>query len=419
MSGEHGPENEGVVSEEAANGPVAVTGVGAVSPFGWTSEDLWQGLLTGRSSVRVPERLDTEGHRTREAGEVPAPEPGIAERHPAWGEWSWADRFAVMAAEEALNQAFGEARAPVRCGVFFGGSTAGMYEGERYYRQLLDGTSSRLRDLRSHQLNGPGDAVARQFGCTGLTLSVSSACASGALALGDALDALRSGEVDVALAGGSDALCQLTYAGFNALRAIDGQHSRPFRAERAGLNLGEGAGVLVLETVAGARRRGAEVLALLSGAGASCDAHHMTAPHPEGEGAARAIRAALEDASVTPDSIGFLNAHGTGTPLNDSSESLAAESVFGARALPLTSAKGAIGHFLGAAGAVEAVLSVLVVQQAQVPPTHGAGTVDESCPVDLVQKDPRQLDPSRTSSVSTNFAFGGANAAVVIGPSVR
>lgn len=414
MSGEYGPDEKGVVSR-----PVAITGLGAVSPFGWTADDLWQGLLSGRSSMRSPERLDTEGHRTRHAGEVPAAPAEIRDRFADWSQWSWADRFAVVAADEALRQAFGEAGAPPRCGVFFGGSTAGMFEGERYYRQLLDAAPSRLRDLRSHQLNGPGDAVARQFGCRGLTLSVSSACASGALALGDALDALREGEVEVALAGGSDALCQLTYAGFNALRAIDGSASRPFRADRAGLNLGEGAGVLVLETLASAEQRGAEILALLCGAGASCDAHHMTAPHPEGEGAARAIVQALSDAAQTPESIGFLNAHGTGTPLNDRSEALAAEAVFGAGALPLTSAKGAIGHFLGAAGAVEAVISVLAVLNGQVPPTHGEGAIDEECRVDLVTDEPRRLGSERASSVSTNFAFGGANAAVVIAPASR
>ena len=340
---------------------------------------------------------------------------GVASNFDRWSSWTWADRFAVVAAKEALDQAFRERPCMDACGVFFGGSTAGMFEGERFFRQLIEQRTSRLRDLASHQLNGPGDAVARYFQCRGPVMSVSSACASGALALGDALEALRDGEVDVALAGGSDALCQLTYAGFNALRAVDSEHCRPFRADRGGLNLGEGAGVLVLERLADARARGALVLAELRGAGASCDAHHMTAPHPEGEGAARAIRAALADAGTDSEDVAFVNAHGTGTPLNDSSEAAAIMEVFGAGCVPVMSAKGAIGHFLGAAGAVEAVVSVLAIVKGLVPPTHGEGGVDEDCPIDLVSTEARSLGELRTC-VSTNFAFGGANAALVIAP---
>lgn len=407
--------NERRPSSASAEPAVVVTGVGAVSPFGWSSDELWEGLLTGRSAVRDPDRLATAGHRTKEAGEVPSSTDDLPARYPDWDRWSWADRFAVVAAEEAVVQAFGSRQAPPRTGVFFGGSTAGMFEGERFYRRLLESGSSRLRDLVSHPLNGPGDAVARELGCRGLILSVSSACASGTLALGDALDALRSREVDVALAGGSDALCQLTYAGFNALRAVDAEHCRPFRAERAGLNLGEGAGVLVLERASDAVARGAKPLAKLIGAGASCDAHHMTAPHPEGEGAARAIAVALEDAGLDEGEVGFVNAHGTGTPLNDSSESAAVHEVFGEAAPPVTSVKGAIGHFLGAAGAVEAVVSVLATLYGVVPPTHGVGEIDPDCAIDLVEESPRSLG-ERRSSVSTNFAFGGANAAVVFAP---
>ncbi len=397
-------------SERGALPRVVVTGVGAVSPFGWGRQVLWQGLRSGRSGVRRPVALDTRGHRTREAGEVPAPDVDV----PSDPGLSRADRFAVFAAREAVQQAFG-GDVPVHAGLYFGGSTAGMLEGERFFRALLENSPSHLRDLASHQLNGPGDAVARALGLQGPVESVSSACASGALALGDALDALRCGEVDVALAGGADGLCQLTYAGFNALRAVDPEHCRPFRAARAGLNLGEGAGVLVLETNEGALERGARPLATLLGAGASCDAHHMTAPHPGGEGAARAIRQALQDGEVAADEVSFVNAHGTGTPLNDSSEAAALVDVFGAEALPVTSPKGAIGHFLGAAGAVEAVVSVMAALHGEVPPTHGEGAVDEACLVDLVRDGARALD-APGPSVSTNFAFGGANAAVLLGP---
>jgi 3-oxoacyl-(acyl-carrier-protein) synthase len=179
-------------------------------------------------------------------------------------------------------------------GVFFGGSTGGMWECEEYVARLLGVRAGRpgIAWLASQQINCPGDAVARQLRLTGPTLTISSACASGTLAVGAALDAIRRGEIDVAIAGGSDALCVLTYSGFNALRSVDPEPCRPFRADRVGLSLGEGAGVLVLETARSAQSRGAKPLAELLGWGASCDAHHLTAPHPEGVGAARAIAAA-------------------------------------------------------------------------------------------------------------------------------
>ena len=410
--------SDGTSATEAGKDEVVVTGLGAVSPFGWGCEPLWEGLLSGRSAMREPERLDTRSHRTREAGEVPPPPEELVASHAEWSDWSWADRFAVAAAEEAVRQAFPDGSFDGgACGGYFGGSTAGMWEGERFFRALLDGRSSRLRDLSSHQLNGPGDAVARALDLRGPVVSLSSACASGALAIGEAIDALHERDVDVALAGGSDALCQLTYAGFNALRAVDADRCRPFRAGRAGLNLGEGAGMLVLERRESVELRGGRPLARLLAAGASCDAHHMTAPHPEGEGAARAVAAALREAGVEARQVTFVNAHGTGTPLNDSAEAAALRALFGPDAPPVTSVKGAVGHFLGAAGAVEAVVSVLAIQRGLIPPTHGEGILDEDCPIDLVRGEPRALDDG--ACVSTSFAFGGANAALVFAPAER
>jgi 3-oxoacyl-[acyl-carrier-protein] synthase II len=198
------------------------------------------------------------------------------------------------------------------------------------------------------------------------------------MAIGDALRALRRGDVDVALAGGSDALCQLTYAGFNALRSVDEAASRPFRKDRLGLSIGEGAGVLVLESADHAKRRGAEPIAILAGEASTCDAHHMTAPQPDGSGAAEAIRLALVDAGVAPGDVNFVNAHGTGTPLNDASEAAALTAVFGARvrSIPVTSTKALIGHLLGSAGAVEAVVTALCLARGEVHPMPDTGLHD-------------------------------------------
>ncbi len=403
--------------------PVVVTGLGAVSAWGWGTDALWAGLASGTSRADRPRCFDTCGQRTKLACEVPEAPAEIVGAFSDWERSSRADRFALAAAREAARQA--DITVPVqhgaRMGVWFGGSTAGMVEGERFFRSALgDGSRRpRLADLVAQPLNSPGDAIARWLGARGPVMSISSACASGTLALGEALDALRAGEVDTAVVGGADSLCQLTYSGFNALRAVDPDPSRPFREERAGLNLGEGAGVLILETRAHAAARQVPVLAELLGHGGSCDAHHMTAPHPEGRGAAAAMRRALSDAALAADEVDFINAHGTGTPLNDVAEWHALEDVFGkrARALPVTSVKGSIGHLLGSAGSIEAVATVCSLLTGEIPPTAGTGTIDPATAVDLVTDAPRALpatDPlRRTAAVSTNFAFGGANAAVV------
>lgn len=417
-------------SAQAAHRRIVVTGLGAVSTWGWGTETLWSGLTSNRSGIGEPVRFDTRGHRTRIVGEAPQPPEEIPASLPRWRHYSQADRFAVSAALEACRQAGllpGWPDSPptlgTGAGVFFGGSTAGMAEGEDYYRHLLDEDdgSPRIAVLASHQLNSPGDEVARFLGVSGPVRSFTAACASGALAIGAALDALRAGEIDVAVAGGADSLCQLTYAGFNSLRAVDARPCRPFRQNRAGLSLGEGAGILVLEAAERATARGARPLAELLGAGASCDAHHMTAPHPRGAGAARAIERALKDAPLEADSIDFINAHGTATPHNDVAEWAAVEKVFGERApsIPLTSTKGSVGHLLGASGAIEAVATVQCLVAGMVHPTPGEGDLDEACAVDLVRDEGRPLaettDGEPIRAVSTSFGFGGANAALILG----
>jgi 3-oxoacyl-[acyl-carrier-protein] synthase II len=405
--------------DPGASPAVVVTGLGAVSPLGWSLESLWNGLRSGRTTVAPFDRFDHSGHRTHVAAQVDlAAEPERPRGRPR--RLSLADRFAVAAAREAVARSTIDlADCGGRTGVYFGSSTGGMLETETYFEALLAAAAGRGKPpepgpLASQQHNGPGDAVAHDLAIGGPVQTISAACASGAMAIGDAVRAVRRGEVDVAVAGGSDSLCRLTYAGFNSLRAVDERPCRPFRGDRAGLSLGEGAAVLVLESLDRALARGARPLALAAGEAATCDAYHMTSPHPEGRGAAEAIRGALADARLEPSDIDFVNAHGTGTPLNDAAECAALVTVFGDRApdLPVTSSKSLVGHLLGSAGALEAVATILCLLHGEVHPMPDDGTSDRGIRLRLVLGRPLPL-PRARHALSTSLAFGGANAALV------
>lgn len=395
---------------------IVVTGMGAVSAWGWGVGPLWKGLQSGITAIRPFDRFDHARQRSHVAGQVPGDPPPAYVRPRGWNRLAFSDRFALFAAGEAVAQA-GLEPPLLDVGLYFASSTGGMLESEWFFEDLVRTRGERGRRglVASQQLNAPGDAVARQLGVSGPVQTVSSACASGGLAIEAALMALRAGELDQALAGGSDSLCQITYSGFNSLRAVDEGPCRPFREGRAGMSLGEGAAVLVLETLTRAQKRGAVPIAELLGAGSSCDANHMTAPHPEGIGAALAVDRALQDAQVAPPAIGFINAHGTGTPLNDAAEWAAFERALGRRAaeVPVTSTKGAVGHLLGSAGCLEAVATVLCLQAREVHPTAGEGRVDPAIPVQLVDARPAPLNGA-TVGISTSLAFGGANVALVL-----
>jgi 3-oxoacyl-[acyl-carrier-protein] synthase II len=418
-----GPNPAGPTPE----GPVAaaITGLGVVSAFGWGVAPFRDGIAAGACAIGGFDRFDHRAYRTHVAGQVPPEPAGLAARHRGWHRLSLADRFAVAAAAEAMAAAgleagFGDGR---RAGVYFSSSTGGMLEGEEFYAALAPGRRPRLgpglRLIANQQVSAPGEVVARALGVHGPVETVSSACASGTLALGRALDALRAGEVDVAIAGGSDSLCRITFGGFNSLRSVDEWPCRPFRDDRAGLSLGEGAAVLVLERAADARARGARPRAFLAGAGAAADAHHMTAPHPQGDGAARALAAALADAATAPGEVGSINSHGTGTQHNDDAEWRALVRVFGearARELPLAATKACVGHLLGSAGALEAVATVLCLEAGAMHPAPGGGVIDPATPVALALGRPRQL-AAPAPAISLNLAFGGCNAALVLIPS--
>ncbi|MEZ5966481.1 MAG: beta-ketoacyl-[acyl-carrier-protein] synthase family protein [Planctomycetota bacterium] len=400
------------MSDGASAPPVLVTGLGALCGFGRGVEALLAGLRRGRPAFGEPTVFDAANHRTRLASEVPEDAPS----QPWAPGLSRGDRFAVHAANEAVAHAGLTPSALTRAGVFFGSSNGGLLEGEAFFRRLRAGQARLgLRSVASHQNNGPGDAVARALGCTGPVLTCSSACTSANMALAAALCALRRGECDVALAGGADALSEVTYAGFNALRAIDPAPARPFRADRAGLSMGEGAGVLVLETARHAAARGAVALAELAGAGSTCDAHHMSAPKDDGRGPFEAMRRALADADELPSAVSFVNAHGTGTPHNDVVEARALRELLGdlVRDVPVTSTKSLVGHLLGACGGLEAVACVLGLLHREVHPTAGPGDADPELGLDLVLGGVRRLAAARVA-MSNNLAFGGNNCTIVL-----
>ncbi|MBL9079107.1 MAG: beta-ketoacyl-[acyl-carrier-protein] synthase family protein [Planctomycetes bacterium] len=391
-------------------GPIVVTGLGAVCGLGTGIAAVWQRALAGRHAIEPIGLFATTTHRTTLAATVPADAPLLAGRG-----WSNAERFACTAAAEAVRTLPAAALRSARAGVFFGSSTGALFEAERWLSARLSGHEGALAPLAAQQNDGPGTAVARHLGVRGPVATWSTACTSANVALGAALDALRTGEIDVAVAGGADELCETTYAGFNSLRAVDARPTRPFRAGRAGLSLGEGAGVLLLETRDHARARGATVLCELAAAGRSCDAHHVSAPEPGGRGAAAAIRAALHEAGLEPAAVTFVNAHGTGTPHNDAAEAKALQAVFGARTatLPVTSSKSLVGHLLGAAGGIEAVFTALSIVHRLVPPLAGLEPADPALGLDVVLGAPRAL-PERNVGLSTNLAFGGNNAVVLL-----
>jgi 3-oxoacyl-[acyl-carrier-protein] synthase II len=241
------------------------------------------------------------------------------------------------------------------------------------------------------------------------------ACSSGATAIGYALDLIRQGQARMMICGGTEPLCRITYAAFNALQAVDPDYCKPFDRDRQGMTLGEGAGILILESRAHARRRKARIYAEVLGCGISCDANHMTAPDPNADGAVGAMRAALSDAGISPAQVDYINAHGTATPANDLMEIRAIHTVFGERApqIPVSSTKSMIGHTLGAAGAIEAVTCVLAIERGFVPPTIHHDHPDETCDLDVVPAGAREATIDRV--LSNSFAFGGNNTCLVFG----
>jgi 3-oxoacyl-[acyl-carrier-protein] synthase II len=379
---------------------VVVTGLGAVSPFGAGVKAYWSGLSAGTCAIRPVTLIETEGFRCRIAAEVP-------DALPVSPRLSRGDRLAQTAAREALDDA-GLAPAERRhAALVVGAVGGGMLEAEAWYwrRGPLDAAGRHA--LRSVLPYSHADSIGSRLGLYGPRETVVTACSSGAAALALASDLVADGVVDVALAGGADALTRVCFMGFNALRLLDPAPCRPFDRDRRGMSIGEGAGFVVLERADRARARGARVYAELSGYGMTSDAFHVTGPHPEGEGMARAMRQALVQGRVEPRDVGYVNAHGTATPQNDRTEACALRAVFGEGNLLLSATKSMIGHTMAAAGALEAVATILTLVHEVVPPTANHGTPDPDVAFDCVPTTAREAVVEY--AISNSFGFGGQN----------
>jgi 3-oxoacyl-[acyl-carrier-protein] synthase II len=397
---------------------VAITGVGLVTALGATREENWRRMLAGDCGVRAVTVFDTEGYRSRVAAEVDMHAVDDGSTALERRRRSRSDRIGVRAAAEALADAglldSGVDRS--RIGVSLGAGTADLLRNEDFYRTWLSAGLHRTRpsDAWNHFASTPVDAIAEQFGLEGPRVCVVAACSSSTIAIGRGVEAIRAGRADAVLAGGTDALSRLTFSGFNLLRLMDPAPCRPFDRSRAGMNIGEGAGILVLENLEFAIRRGATIYAELAGHSLACEAFHPTAPEPEGRPIASVVTLALRDAGVNADAVDHLNAHGTATPQNDAAEARGFRRVFGDRtgSIPVTSLKSMIGHCLGAAGAVEAAALALTVARGAIPPTIHHADTDADCGLDVVANQAREQRVR--CGVSTSLGFGGNDSAIVM-----
>ena len=404
---------------------VVITGIGAITPIGIAAGGLWDGLRARRSAVRELSRFDPSVFRSRIAAEVndfvPTDhlEAKRAKRLDRFGQFSVATtRLAIADAQLDLGREDKE-----RIGAMMGTALGGVGYAEEQCGVFYRGGVKEVNPMLALTVFGGAAScnVAIEFGVQGPNSTNAMSCASGTIAIGDAVRQIRVGYADVMLAGGAEApLWPLCYGAFALIRAMSTRNdapssaSRPFDRDRDGFVMGEGAAVLVLEERERAVARGARIYGEICGYGMSNDAYHMTAPRPDGSQAARSMRRALDDAGVAAGEIGYVNAHGSSTPLNDSTETLAIKQVFGDRAvhLPVSGTKGYYGHALGASGAIEAAICALAMERDWLPPTVNLEAPDPACDLDHVPSAGREATPEYI--LSNSFGFGGINAALVM-----
>lgn len=394
---------------------IAVTGIGLVTALGTGRQTVWHRLLDGESGISPVRSFDTSRYNVTLGGEIhefdardhfDQLDPGTVGR---------ASQLAVAAAKLALFDAGRPTVDEQRCGVVMGTTSGEPLEVERYDDAVMAGRLGGLDDgfIRRYPCHVIASTIAAELGFGGPNAMIPAACAAGNYAIAQAVDQLRAGRADLMLAGGADAFSRITYTGFARLGAIAPERVQPFDRDRRGMIPGEAAAVLVLERLDAARARGARVWAEVAGYGLSCDAHHMTAAHPEGDGAARAMLAALADAGIDPREVDYVSAHGTGTPTNDRLETRALERVFGSRArfVPTSSVKSMLGHTMGAASAIEGAVCALAIAENRVPPTINFTAADPECALDCVPNVARALPV--TVAMNNAYAFGGNNASVI------
>lgn len=412
-----------------SNRRVVITGTGIITALGTGTEKNWQAMLAGQSGIGPITRFELGKIDTRFAGEVKdfQPEQFIERREVR--RMDLFAQYALAAADMAVKESglpigpdAPHGYQPEKVGVIVGSGIGGLSSLEEQYRKGLEKGFDRLSPFFIIQMiiNMAPGLISMRYNCKGPNWSPVSACATSAHAIGEAWKSIRLGECDAVIAGGAEAsITPLGMGGFSVMKALSNRNddparaSRPFDKERDGFVMGEGAGIIVLEELEHAKKRGANILAELVGYGANSDAYHVTQPAPEGEGAARCMRLALDSAGMNPEDVGYINAHGTSTPFNDANETKAIKAVFGAHAkkLPVSSTKSMTGHMLGAAGGAEAVVSVMALLRGVLPPTINLTSPDPDCDLDYV---PNQAREQRVDAVMSNsFGFGGTNAVLV------
>lgn len=405
---------------------VVVTGLGAVTSLATKVEPFWNALLEGRSGVRPFQNIEVGDQKVRFGGEIAGWDTeGYIGRKEA-NRFDLFTQYAVVAAIDAVADAgleFGK-EDPYRCGVVIGSGVGGIHEIELQVTRLVQKGCDKVSafTIPTLMLNAASGQVSIHFGLRGPNFAIATACASATNSMGSAFKLIQRGAADVVITGGTEAACsRMGLAAFANMKALSERNddparaSRPFDRDRDGFVLAEGAGVLVFEELEHARARGARVYGEVLGYGASGDGGHITQPNPEGEGAARSMAEALQDARLDPDAIDYVNAHGTSTPLGDKAETVALKRVFGDHAyrMSVSSTKSQLGHLLGASGGVEGIASLKAIQTGVIPPTINLDTPDPDCDLDYTPHVPKER-PVRVA-MSNSFGFGGHNATIVFG----
>lgn len=403
---------------------VVVTGLGLVTPNGIGVETAWKNICEGKSGIGPITRFDTNGFETKIAAEVKDFHPEQYIEKKEIKKMDLFIQYALAATKEALEDA--QLRiTPENCeriGVIVGTGLGGLPNIEKYHQILMERGPSRVSPFFIPMViaNLASGHIAIQFGAKGPNTCVVTACATGAHCIGDAFRAIRYGDADAIIAGGTEAnITPLCVSGFNAMKALSTRNDepqkacRPFEKNRDGFVIGEGAGILILEELEFALRRKAKIYAELIGFGYTGDAYHITAPPPDGEGAARCMKMAIRDAGLTPEEVDYINAHGTSTPLNDVTETIAIKTVFGehAKKIPISATKSMTGHLLGAAGSTEAIFTILSIRDGILPPTINYEEPDPECDLDYVPNQARRQDIR--VGMSNAFGFGGTNATLI------
>lgn len=405
---------------------VVVTGMGVVTAISCQVRELWQKVLAGASGIHLVRLCDTSDLEVKIGGDIYDWDPSAYIDPKEAKRVDRFTQFALVAGADAVRDAGLDFAAENldRCGVVLGSGVGGLTEIEAQITRLLSKGPDRVSafTVPKMMLNAAGGVLAIQYGIRGPNYAVATACASAANAMADSLKLIQDGRTDVMLTGGSEAgITRLGLAAFQNIRALSSRNddptgaSRPFDAQRDGFVFSEGAGLLVLEELEHAQRRGARIYAEVYGAGVSCDAGHITQPDEQGRGAARAMANAIADAQVQAAEVDYINAHGTSTPLGDKAETMAVKSVFGdhARKLSISSTKSQLGHTLGASGGIELIVTIQSLLDHVVPPTINLQTPDPDCDLDYTPNQPRERRVQ--VAMSNSFGFGGHNASLVVG----